>query len=180
MIRSGDDRRARLAQAGSATVRGGFTLMEIVVVFVIVALATALSVPAWRRWFQEDDMTVATRRIEALFRLARDSAIRGGEPVTVVIDSVTGHVWLDAPRPPLIADSMYAPRTTLSVERAAEESKGESLELPLSVTIELTQARARFEFAPSGAAYADSLVLKAPMGLRLITVNPWTGDVVTH
>ena len=159
----------------------GFTLMEIMVVFVIVAFATALSVPAWRRWFQEDDMTIATHRIEALFRLARDSAIRGGEPVTVVIDSVTGNVWLDAPRPLLIADSVYSPRTMMRMDASdAQARAGESLELPASVTIELTHARARFEFAPSGAAYADSLVLKAPLGIRLITVNPWTGDVVTH
>jgi len=158
--------------------RAGFTLMEILVVFIILGAATALSVPAWRRWFQEDDMTMATRRIEALFRLARDSAIRGGEPVTVVIDSVSGNVWLDAPRPAAIADSAYAPRAMPRAAGAAQT--GESLELPAGVTIELTRARARFEFAPSGAAYADSLVLKATTGVRLITVNPWTGDVVSH
>jgi prepilin-type N-terminal cleavage/methylation domain-containing protein len=160
-----------------ARAAAGFTLLEIMVVFVIVALATSLAVPAWRRWFEEDDMTLATRRIEALFRLARDSAIRSGSPVTVVIDSISGTVWLDAPKPTAIADSAYAPAPSMSSASGLPAETGTSLELPGSVKLELAQARARFEFAPSGAAFADSLVLRTPLAARLITVHPWTGDV---
>ena len=79
-----------------AACRYGFTLVELTAVFGILALIAVVAVPAFRRWVQEDDLTVATRRVEALLTLARDSAIRGGAPVSIVIDSVSGMVWLDA------------------------------------------------------------------------------------
>lgn len=158
----------------------GFTLLEMMVVFILVALATSLAVPAWRRWFEEDDMTVATRRIEALFRLARDSAIRSGNPVTVVIDSISGNVWLDSRKRVTPADSLEAPDRAVTTRSERTSEGGTSLELPATVKLELAQARARFEFSPSGAAFADSLVLRTPLVARLITLNPWTGDVLAR
>ena len=55
---------------------------------------------------------------------------------------------------------------------------GEPLELPASVKLELSKARARFRFAASGAVFADSLTLHSAAESKLITLNPWTGDVV--
>jgi prepilin-type N-terminal cleavage/methylation domain-containing protein len=133
---------------------GGFSLVEMIVVLGIVSLSAAVAVPAFREWAREDDLTIATRRVEALFRVARDSAIRGGMPVTVVIDSVTSLVWVD----------------TAKV----------GIELPSTVRLELSAARARFTFAPGGAAFADSLVLRTPLARRLVTLDPWTSDVVVR
>jgi len=65
-------------------------------------------------------------------------------------------------------------------ERLERVDDGEPLDLPSSIRIELTKARARFTFAPSGAAWADSLVLSTSMGMRLLTLNPWTGDVIVY
>jgi hypothetical protein len=41
-------------------------------------------------------MDEAQGRIEALFRMARDSAVRSATPVSVVVDSASALVWLDA------------------------------------------------------------------------------------
>lgn len=173
--------------------RSGFTLMEFVAVLAILAFATAIAVPAFRSWYAEDDLTEATHRIEALFRVARDSAVRSGVPVTVVIDSVSSMVWFDVPEAAALVDE-YADRDLLTPsDRSLTQGvttwrtaggaadhvvPGESLDLPPTVSLEVARARARFEFAPSGAAFADTLVLRWSMGERLITLNRWTGDVL--
>lgn len=159
------------------------------VVFGILAIATALAVPAFRSLLGEDDLVTATRRVEALFQLARDSAIRGGEPVTVVMDSISGNVWLDVPT---VSDPfarsgsgggplrVAAPLPSSGTLFSQKPDSGESLALPATVRIDLGRARARFTFVPSGAAYADTLVLHSPSGERHITLNRWTGDVVAR
>lgn len=154
--------------AGRRARRRGFTLVEMVMAFGILALGTALAVPAFMRMVQEDDLTRATRSVESLFRIARDSAIAAGRPVTVVVDSVSGLVWLDVPR------------------RPGEELEGAltrpldvaSLELPGTVRMEVPAARTRFTFAASGQAFGEHILLSSPLGSRLVTLDRWTGDVL--
>jgi prepilin-type N-terminal cleavage/methylation domain-containing protein len=174
--------------------RHGFTLVEVVVVLGILALVAAFTVPAFLRDVEPDDMTRAERRVEALFKLARDSAIRGGVPVTVVIDSVSGRVWLDVPPSPSVIDSLTDLATVAGVgvgtigvgtrvrlgglTRGEAVDVGESLELPQSIRLHLSSARARFTFSPGGSAFADSLVLFGRSDSVLVTVHPWTADAV--
>ncbi|MCI0434943.1 MAG: GspH/FimT family pseudopilin [Gemmatimonadetes bacterium] len=174
--------------------RRGFTIIELITVLGIMSLAVFVAVPAFRTMFTEDDVTRATKRVEALFRLARDSAVRSGTPVTVVIDSVSGLVWLDVPTAVLDSDAAVetarigAPThrsvTAGSIESSAARMTadhvvpGESLDLPAAIHLELPRARARFEFVPTGATFADTLLLRWSMGERRITLNRWTGDVV--
>ncbi len=158
----------------------------------IIALAVAVAVPAFLGLGREDDRTRATRRVETLFRLARDSAIASGRPVTVVIDSVTELVWVDTP-PRIRLGTQEVPETLaarprdvdttphlalLGGEDALEALKpGEPLGLPEGVRMELPRARARFTFQPTGAALADTLLLTGSFGTLAVTLDPWTGDV---
>jgi prepilin-type N-terminal cleavage/methylation domain-containing protein len=181
--------------------RQGITLLELVVALLIISLAVAVAVPAYLSLGRQDDLAGATRRVETLFRLARDSAIRSGLPVTVVIDSVGELVWMDTPlriqlgsqAAPEEAPSLFDrregtfgnmgvdPAATLALlggERAMEEVKpGEPLGLPPGVRMELPRARARFTFQPSGGALADTLLLTGAFGGRVVSIDPWTGDV---
>ncbi len=152
----------------------GFTLVELTVVLIILALMGALAVPAFRNWVDEDDMTVAQRRIDSLFKIARDSAVNSGSAITVWIDSATSNVWL------VSAAQDTAPVDSLRQRRAGEITltPGEPMPLPSTVRIELRKSRARFRFAASGAVFADSLVLRTPADSILVTLHPWTGDVV--
>jgi general secretion pathway protein H len=133
----------------------GFTLVEVVVVLLVLSLTAAVAVPAFRTTRQAGELDLATERIEALLRLARDSAVRHAVPVTVVVDSASSLVWLRDP-----------------------EGIGSDLELPQGVTLELTSARARFHFQPSGAAFPDTVFLRSSAGLRAVTLNPWTGHAI--
>jgi prepilin-type N-terminal cleavage/methylation domain-containing protein len=156
--------------------RSGFTIVELIVVMVILAVMTSLAVPAFRSWVDEDDLTFATRRVETLFRMARDSAVRAGLPMTVWIDSITGRAWLV----PVTLDSasIAPPVTRPGVAGRAVLDAGEEIGLPPSVHLQLSRARASFRFGPGGAVFADTLILSTVTGNRRITLNPWTGDVV--
>lgn len=172
--------------------RPGFTLIELMATMLIIALATALAVPAFREYFRQDDLTEATDRMKALFQLARDSAVRSGLPVTVVIDSISGLVWLDAPVPPAIDQEVALPQSTAprrmttpgfatpSTLRGDVFVPGESLELPQTVQMELTRARALFAFQPTGRVFADTVYLRASMRTVLITADRWTGDLLAY
>jgi prepilin-type N-terminal cleavage/methylation domain-containing protein len=176
----------------------GFTLIELVAAFGILAMATAVAVPAFLRLIQDDDLTAATRRVETLFRLARDSAIAGGAPVTVVIDSVSGLVWLDVP--PALGEREWeasAAGTAWGPQPARARSlsallrptgrlddgtlgAGTSLELPGTVTLQVPAARTRFTFSASGQAFGEHVLLTSALGSRTLTLHRWTGDVVVR
>ncbi len=158
----------------------------------IISLAVAIAVPAFLRLGRSDPLADATRRVETLFRLARDSAITSGLPVTVVIDSVTGLVWVDTQRR-IQLGSQRGPDSAVSLfDRQASTLDlgllggaaamdalvpGEPLGLPPGVGMEVPRARSRFTFEPSGAALADTLLLTGSFGARAVTIDPWTGDV---
>lgn len=167
--------------------RGGFTLLEVLIVMTILVVVAALTVPALLEKRDDDDLAVATRRVEALFRMARDSALRMAVPVTVVMDSVSGLVWFDMEVPEGLAvpgDGTAALAGGIGVAGwtagGQESTPGSSLELPASVRIQAPRARTRFTFLPSGAAFADTLLLQAGNAVRIVTVNPWTGDAVAY
>jgi len=172
--------------------RAGITLLELVTALLIISLAVGVAIPAFLSLGRVDDLTAATRRVETLFRLARDSAISGGLPVTIVIDSVTGLVWVDTPRrirlgsqqaedAPISLFDRSDPATSLALlgGQAALEAlvPGQAMGLPEGVEMELPRARSRFTFQPTGAALADTLLLTGSFGVRAVTIDPWTGDV---
>jgi hypothetical protein len=66
------------------------------IALLIIAVMGAVAAPAFLRDPEPPDIDDAQARIEALFRMARDSAVRAATPVTVVLDSASGLVWLDA------------------------------------------------------------------------------------
>lgn len=176
--------------------RRGWTLIEVVVVLLVLVLGAAVALPAYRSLAGTGagDIDDATRRLETLFRLARDSAVRAGTSVTVIIDSAGGRVWLDALtsagaedwEPPVTSSRMAGvrpatsrPRSTGPSRAAGEETRAADayLDLPVGVRLELPRARASFTFAPGGQFSGDSVVLRSGLETRTITLDPWTGDV---
>jgi hypothetical protein len=161
----------------------------------IIALAVGVAVPAFLSLGQRDELTRATQRVQTLFRLARDSAISSGLPVTVVIDSVSELVWIDTPTR-IQLGSQLGPEAPVSLfddvsseldlallggEEVLEALvPGEPIGLPDGIRMELPRARARFTFDPTGAALADTLLLTGPFGTRAVTIDAWTGDVRVH
>jgi general secretion pathway protein H len=156
--------------------RAGFTLVEVVVVLLIIGVAAAVTVAALPGPRQEDDTDAATRRVESLLRFARDSAVRGGVMVTVVIDSTSGAVWLFAGDG--AAQESAPPAASTRGRVRAPATEGAWLDLPVSTRLELTQARARFTFHPGGSAHGDSVTIRSGTHARLVRVDPWSGHAV--
>jgi prepilin-type N-terminal cleavage/methylation domain-containing protein len=179
--------------------RRGFTLIEILVSLLILAVMGAVVAPAFLSERDPPDMVDAEGRLDALFRMARDSAVRSATPVTLVLDSASGLVWLDArgrlsaelpPAPDaasegaLRTDGAFGGGSTLGRTNLGGATgtrlpgQGEPLDLPASVSMELFQARAHFTFSPSGAVAGDSILLRGPSGeIRFLTLDPWSGRV---
>ena len=179
------------SRPGGPAGRAGWTLVEIMVVLIILVLSAAVALPAFRSAESEgDSLELATRRVGVLLTFARDSAIRAGVPVSVLIDSVDARIWLDAREPhgavawelPAGEKALASPRLSGVVAAAAgPRDAGRPadavLALPAGVQLELATARGRFTFGPSGSFVGDSIVLRRGADIRVIAPNPWNGDV---
>jgi len=143
----------------------GFTLVELIVTLLIISVAAIVSVPAFLGDRKASDLDRATERLEALLYLARDSALVSASPMALVLDSVSGLVWLTSAKGG-------------GSEAALLLRDGTSLDLPTGIRMQMSSARARFLFQPSGAAFADTLFLHSAAEKRAVTVNPWTGHAI--
>ncbi len=135
----------------------GFTLWELVLVLLLIAVAAALAVPAFVR-LGEGDAAQPVGALLALLRDARNAAIDQGATVAVNLDPATAHYRVDTAGPAgagLLAD------TTLSLEPGTQ--------------LEADSSRARFLFLPTGAAIADSVTVHGGGRTFVVHVDPWSG-----
>jgi prepilin-type N-terminal cleavage/methylation domain-containing protein len=63
--------------------QSGFTLLEIVVVFVVLGIASTIAMPMFDRWLDRDKRTSAAGALVRRLRQCRDRAIRYGNPGVV-------------------------------------------------------------------------------------------------
>ena|GEM_PF-1286127 len=185
--------------------QGGFTLIELVVVLVIISVMAGVAAPALIAPRSAiTDLEEAVNRFDVLFRLARESAVRSARPVTVVVDSISGMVWFDSSANqsggPLSSTATTGQISTVDIGVQIEGAFGggstlgqglgdpgagarvpdgaQSLTLPDGITIEYLMHRSLFTFTANGSAVGDSLRLRSFTGETcLITVDPWRGHV---
>jgi prepilin-type N-terminal cleavage/methylation domain-containing protein len=187
--------------------RSGFTLIELIVVLLILSVVAGVTVPAlFTPPPAVTEMEEAVGRLDTLFRLARDSAVRSASTVTVVMDSISGLVWFDLPGTSTdespdadataglstTAETPFRPRTGDILGGGSTLGRGlgdpgatlqattdaQPLTLPEGIRIEYFHLRSRFTFTPGGSAMADSLRLRSTLGQTcLITIDPWSGRV---
>ncbi len=151
------DRGSPSSRAGS---RSGFTLVEILVVLMMLAIAAAVTVPAFRPP-AERSAGAAARALREVYADARSQAARRGVAVVVEIRTATGE-WR------LIADPEdgTAPRTL------------EVGTLPLPAEGRLSGGRdgtARAAFTPLGRARADRVTITEGEVRHEVSVDGWTG-----
>jgi len=74
--------------------RGGFTLLELVLVMMIVCTVLAIAAPSLRGFFAGRQTADAAAGLVALTQLARSQAISEGSPYRLNVDTSAGTYWL--------------------------------------------------------------------------------------
>jgi prepilin-type N-terminal cleavage/methylation domain-containing protein len=142
---------------GGGGARGGFTLWELTMVLLVLAIAATLAAPAFAR-FGADQPTSGADAMLALLRDARKAAIAFDADVTVRLDPTN----LD-----------YAVDTSGANGSGAYASG--VLDLGPAQTLVTDQPRLQYVFRATGAAFADSVVVRGGRVPLVVRVDPWSG-----
>ena len=148
-----------LATRRALCARSGFTVLEVGVALAIVAIASLLVLPLWYGARTVDE-AVHDEPFTSLLHTARAQAQLGRQRVRVIVDVTVGLVQLDTSG--VGGDGTWQ-RLALDRETLAQLDGG--------------VRRATFVFHPHGAAEGDSLRLRTAAGWRVLTVDPWSGEV---
>lgn len=144
----------------SESSRRGFTLIEMIVVLIVIAVTAGLTAPAMMRMAGAPDDDSDAAPLSALLRGARRQALEGGSVVTLILD----------PR-----DARYR-ADTAGPRGAGLLSEGE-LTLDPGVTLESDSLRVRFTFRPDGSVFGDTLTVRGRWTSSRISVDQWTGAI---
>ena len=142
---------------------GGFTLLELVIVVLLLGMAAGLAVPALSQLGMDDPVAGAVREVEGLLIRARRAAAELGVSVRLVVDVATGRYEATT------ASSHTGMDNMLPFARGA-------LDLPAGVTLAATRPLAIFTFDPLGPAAGDTVRLIGLSGEVRVVVDPWTGE----
>jgi Tfp pilus assembly protein FimT len=127
------------------------------IVLAVMSVAAVLVAPALTRLGESPPPRTADS-VLALLRDARRAAIAGNAMVTLRIDPVSGHYRAD----------------TTGVGGTGILAEG-TLALGATETLEASVPRLRYVFRPTGAALADSVLVRGFGEAVLVTVDPWSG-----
>ena len=136
--------------------KGGFTLLELLIVLALISLASAVTVPRLLD-SSPDELTRASDATVAVLNDVRLRAARSGVVHRFTLDPGTGRYWVE--------------------DASARLVFADTLDLPQGVSISSSKARLHFRFTPTAEASADTIVLLSGDGVRSITADGWTGDV---
>lgn len=156
--------------------RRGFTLLELTVVMVILALFTAVVTPSFVALHRESQMRTGLRVLVSTFRLARSLAVAEGRTIEVHIDCIRNVCQLFEEVPTEEGDLQLKP---------VASSIGRARSLPLTLTLTLLRderqkprAEDVVSFHPNGQSEHVILVLRDVRDKeRAVEVQALTGAV---
>jgi prepilin-type N-terminal cleavage/methylation domain-containing protein len=137
--------------------RTGFTLWELTMVLLVMAIAATLAVPALARFGTEMPPGGADAML-GLLRDTRKAAIQFNTTATLRLDPNTLGYEVD----------------TAGAFGMAALAQG-TLDLGMASTIKTDQPRLQFVFEPTGAAFADTAVINGGQIPLIVRVDPWSG-----
>jgi general secretion pathway protein H len=148
------------SRPGRRRLRRGFTLVEIIVVLIVIAIAGAVAVPELLEAMDvgADDGEIAP--LTALLRDARQTSVEQGVIVTLVLDPEGARYRAD----------------TSSVNGAGLLHEGH-VELEPGVRMESDSLRLSWRFRPDGSVFGDTVVVAGQWGSSRVTVDRWTGEI---
>lgn len=76
-----------------ASAQHGFTLLELIIVCILIAISLALSLPTLRSAFVGDELAAGSRKVISLITSARGRAARDGVPQLVSYEDSSRELW---------------------------------------------------------------------------------------
>jgi general secretion pathway protein H len=154
-------RKSSSPETGSSTEKG-FSLIELLLVLLLIAIGTSIAVPSLDRGLKERVVKQSALGLAATARDLRSRAIYGGFPHRLILDST---------------------------ERSYESVPGQKTFLPSDVTFSgvtggepLTSESRQFFFFPNGSVLGGEIRLAREEGTSAyaITLNPLSGRVAVR
>ncbi|MEO7083272.1 MAG: prepilin-type N-terminal cleavage/methylation domain-containing protein [Gemmatimonadaceae bacterium] len=145
------------ARAATHRSRSGFTLWELTMVLLVMAIGATLAAPAFVRFGTEQPAGAADRMINLLHD-ARKAAVDFNATTTLRIDPKTLKYQID----------------TSGANGFGVLAKG-TLDLGLTQTLQSDLPRLQYVFRPNGATFADTVVVNGGELPLIVRVDPWSG-----
>ncbi|HEY5220505.1 MAG TPA: GspH/FimT family pseudopilin [Gemmatimonadaceae bacterium] len=137
--------------------RRGFTLLEMSIVLVIMAIAATLVVPALVDLGQTPPHRTADALL-TLLRASRATAIDSNVTVTMVVDPIAGYFRVDSQ----------------GLRGSGQVAAGQ-IDLSTSETMVTDLPRLTYVFQPTGAARGDTVRVRGADSSLVVRVDPWSG-----
>jgi prepilin-type N-terminal cleavage/methylation domain-containing protein len=146
---------------------GGFTLIEVLVVLVILGVMAGVTVPALAGLPEKKEPAEElASELRSLLRGGKRLAIERGVAVVVSLDPETGRYRIA----PVVSGSTKA--------ASANPAMDGFLEIPSGVRFLSTSGPQRFRFDRLGSASGPVITIRADTGFQVrISVSPWTGGI---
>jgi prepilin-type N-terminal cleavage/methylation domain-containing protein len=137
--------------------RCGFTLLEMAIVLAIMAVSALLVAPSLARMGEGKPPGVGEDVVK-LLNDARKIAIERNETVTLRLDPISGRYRAD----------------TVGVGGSGKLGEG-AMALGAQETLITDLPRLVYVFHPTGATFADSVLVRGAGSAALVSVDPWNG-----
>jgi prepilin-type N-terminal cleavage/methylation domain-containing protein len=137
--------------------RAGFTLWELTMVLLVMAIAATLAAPAYARLGSEQP-TQAADQLIGILRDARKASLKYDATVFLRIDPITMKYQVD----------------TTTAAGSGMLAQG-VLDLGITQKLETDLPRLQFVFRSTGAAFADTVVVRGGDVPLIVRVDPWSG-----
>ena len=169
---------------------GGFTLIELMTVIVIIGIMTAVMIPEMRGSFQDALLRSSSRELINVFDLAYSRAVSLNQVRRVRLDEKNGH-YLVEKKTEENGQENFVPvddvpgnkgeldsRITVAFHKPDEAPAGESPASPSPVADEAPTSGVAINFYPDGTSDPGEIILRDRDGFQMtLRLNPITARV---
>lgn len=148
------------------TAPGGFTLLELIVVLLVIGVVLGLASPSLRGFFTGRKTADVALDVVSMTQWAHSQAVSQGRPYRMNFDS-QGHCWLTTQR------------AGAYVDVPGEETRRLSIPEGVRVTLETTstqEAASFIQFYPSGRTQAAKIKITGPKSERFVVACDGPAD----